>query len=69
MYNITLPFSEVQIIVLIGQASGLEAFSRYPYRIASELKACRLVQNTRSDTTEFLSYYLWLPAAHAAIVG
>jgi hypothetical protein len=35
--NLTLPFSVVQIIMLVGQASGLEAFSRYPFRVASGL--------------------------------
>lgn len=42
--------------VLVSQASGLEAFSRYPYRRSFATFICRRVANTIHATQRFLSY-------------
>jgi|688.fasta_scaffold1498535_1 hypothetical protein len=54
---------------LASQASGLEAFSRYPLRGSISTLSCRKVENTIHVTQRFLSYYVGLLSARAAMVG
>lgn len=45
---------------LVSQASGLEAFSRYPLRGSVSTFSCRRVENTIHVTQRFLSYWVGL---------